>query len=719
MLSFFRRYQKIIYSVVAVFIICSFSFFGTFSSFLGESSQPKDRVVGRLLGGKKLKESDLRKAERFLSSDMYDVELMQKGSFPNAFNDGVLRRDFFETPLAQKVAVRYFDEIQGELAECLEKGKRFTPYTHPSFGFLSAEAIWNMWRPEISEHLQSLKTQKLAASAVKTLGQLYLDQGHFPSHFLRQFLLSQEKQHEWIPHDPQLERADLALCHNHSLEDWVGPRFVQICAQLVLNGAALAEERGFKVSLPEAHASMVRNAVEFLQFELKKQEISQEEITNFIQRNLHVLGMNEQEAATVWQKVLLFRSLLENVGSVAFLDSMPYKQFHEYADSQVLVNHYTLPEAFQLKDVSSKLCFQKYIDLVGERVSGKALPRNMRPTSAICPELREEAFKLCYSSVNEDEIALSIGTKDLWDYKLANFSKILKRCPASSVVAPESLEEKLQLLENLKRHVRAKVDSYAAELMIQEHPEWIEEALAKGKLEEKQLYIPLKGEIAELAGIPDANALLKALRKGESRFCGDGKTHYKFEKVESIFDDRVLTFAEAQQRGILKQLVRADLEKAYQKIRESDAKTFQDEKGVWKQLDDVYNIVAEQHYARIGNADKRLETFVKRMRERVKTHKDIALKGDLETQWELINSQVKVARKAIPEWMQKEDFTQAGLSDVQTKNVVCFYEVLEKTDEPSSLLEPMRQGRELLSHEIKGHFMEELLEKAPIYNKAI
>ena len=724
MLTFFRKHQKIIYSVVAVFIICSFTFFGTASSMGGEKG-PKDVVVGKLLGGKKLKSSELKRTERFIASDMYDIELLQKNGFPNAFNDGVLRSDFFGTPLAEKIAVHYFDDIQEELQPRLEKSQRFRPYTHPNFAFLSAEMIWNMWRPEISAHLENLKAQKLVAGAVKTLGQLYVDQGQFPSHFLRQFLLSQEKQHEWIPHDSNLERGDLALCHNHSLEDWVGPRYINICAQLILNGAELAEKRGFKVSSDEARASMIRNAVEFLQYEMKCKEVSQEEISNFMRKNLHVLGMNEQEAVGVWQKVLLFRNLLNNAGSTALLDALPYEQFHRFADEEVLVTHYELPKEFQFSDLLSMLSFQKYIELVGERVQGNSLPKNLRPLSAIAPELREESYQLSYKTVNEDEVALTIGTKNLWDYEMAHYETLLKKCPVAEKAVAASAEEKLQLLEKLNRNVRAKIDKEATQRMIKEHPEWIESALAKAQLLEKKLYLPLKGEVTELAGIPNSAEFLKALEKGQKRVCLDGKTHYEITKAESSQDERVLTFAEAKARGILQQLVRKDLEKAYATVRGKDPASYKNEKGEWKRFDDVFELVAKQHYASLfytlskenlepaEYAQKRLEPFVKEMRKNVLAQRSIDLKGDLESQWQIEKNAVKVARKSIPAWMENEDFTKPGLSKAQT---IGFYDVQEKTDSSALLVEPMRQGKELLAQEIKGHVMEQLLKEAPIYS---
>jgi hypothetical protein len=89
MLDFFRKYQRYFFIVIAVVIVISFSFFGTFQT-LNQPGKIEDKVIGKTIDGSKMMKSDVDRMIRFLASDRNDTALAEKGVMPNFFNNGVI-----------------------------------------------------------------------------------------------------------------------------------------------------------------------------------------------------------------------------------------------------------------------------------------------------------------------------------------------------------------------------------------------------------------------------------------------------------------------------------------------------------------------------------------------------------------------------------------------------------------------------------------------------
>src|SRR5579872_5828245 len=126
MLEFFRKYQRYFFLVITVVVIASFSFFGTYSTFGGETER-RDYVVGRAVDGSPMMLSEIQKLSRFISTDRED-SLQGRGVPPNFCNNGVIRYDFLKVKLADLLVAEYFEALKGDFDARLDKAKRFRPY---------------------------------------------------------------------------------------------------------------------------------------------------------------------------------------------------------------------------------------------------------------------------------------------------------------------------------------------------------------------------------------------------------------------------------------------------------------------------------------------------------------------------------------------------------------------------------------------------------------
>src|ERR1700722_696233 len=134
MLDFFRSYQRYFFLVITVVIIISFSFFGTYST-LG-SNQWREQIAFKAVNGHEVTRMDVDELALFLATDNEDKMLYGGAWGPNFLNDGVIRKDFLETGLAEELALAYQDDLQSDIEKRLAKEKKYTLYTHPQAPFL-------------------------------------------------------------------------------------------------------------------------------------------------------------------------------------------------------------------------------------------------------------------------------------------------------------------------------------------------------------------------------------------------------------------------------------------------------------------------------------------------------------------------------------------------------------------------------------------------------
>ncbi len=521
MLEIFRKYQKVLFLVVTVMVIFSFIFFGTFSTFGGSDERP-DKLVGKKIDGSLMMLSDVQKLSRFIITDRED-SMQGRGLPPNFCNDGVIRIDFIKDGLAHLIVQEYFEALKGDFESRLDKAKRFKSYEHPEAPFLSAKTVWDHFLPDLNAEIAALQAEKEATPSVFShLEKLYLYQAKLQPEVLRQILIYQHRQYPWLTVDQRLSYDDLALFGFHSASDWFGHNFVDLISEFILNAAAAAEEKGYRVSLQEAKGDLIHHFQETME---KLREANVKPEVSF-HSHLQMLGFNEGSASELWRKVLLFRRYFQDVGGAAFIDKLPYKDFAEYAKETAVLQVYRWPIAVRSQQDLDELQF--YIKAIAKEVNN-GLPALLLPVDEVekkVPMLVRRTVRAKVAEVSKKQVGLRATVKQVWDWEIENWELLRKNFDLPQL---ENREKKfLALQESTKRD---EIDAWSREKMVDENPVWVEEALATAPLNEK---------IWSVSGTDDLTL------KSEGIF-------YRIEGLEMVKPKHLLTYNEA--REVLQKLV--------------------------------------------------------------------------------------------------------------------------------------------------------------------
>jgi hypothetical protein len=718
MLLLIRKYQQIIFGAIAAIVIFSMLFFGTFSALVSDE-KPKDVKLGSLIDGSPLFLSEVRSISRFISTDQHD------SLHPNLCNEGVVYKDFLQSGVADLLIASYFDSFQKELQTRVEKAKKFRFYTHPQTEMLSAHAIWAHFLPSLKQDLSLLREEKeITPKTFTLLSKLYQQQNQFPPETLRRILLLQQQQYKELTPDPKLHQVDLSLFGFHSLNDWFGKDFVDLCSQFILNGAKLAEQKGYSVSLEEAKGNLS------VIFENSRKQMTQMGAHSLpsLTQHLYSLGFDLKGAAEVWRKILLFQRYFQGISQTSFLDSLPYNQFASYAKETALLEVYEFPKSLQLKTFDDLIEFQIYLSAISSQPQKSlALPSQMLPLETVAKKFPTLVPTLYSAEVKEllfEQVALKVPLQEIWDWELDEKNWTLLQNKFSSLSSAETRKERFLILERLPLKTRAEIDSFVRMTLAAAQPSWMEEGFASLTLEKKifngdQISVKLKTLLA-LSSQGDEKAK-EALRN----YSDDGKVVYRIESIESL-PQSILSFQEAKAQGILKDLSSQILEAEYVKIRSR----FPD-----KPYSEVKHDVAKYKFSELFQA---MSSFSKKewtdddyARYRLLIPAQTALEelkktGSLPqglTQFQLEKKECKIQRNEKEGLMHMEAFkmTVREWSSVQValNGGISFFYLQDKHPSEVSVLDLLSLGQAAIGFDAERYVAKRLLESLKLKKSVI
>jgi GcvH upstream region-like protein len=747
MLQFLRKHQRIFFIFVTVAIVLSFTFFGTYSSLAGTGEVP-DQVVVKGVDGSDLMQRDLNALCRFIGTSVLDRSGWQQGKMPNLLNDSVIEKDLIGNGMGMILARRYFEELKAEIEQRMPQIRRFRPYAHPHAPYLNAEVVWQRFNPALSQHLSLLreKSDQLTMETLAILFQLYLDQATLPPDMLKQILVYHQNQ-QGIPPDPVLQHADLSLFGFQSLEDWFGPRFVELSGQFIMNAALLADERGYRVSNEAIRADLFQNIYTGYKQISQEGAISVEDAEKYYQAELRNLGLDEASALNAWRQVMLFRSLFHDVGNAVFLDRLPFEQFGAFAKDSVQVDLYELPSAFQLPDIRSLLRLQVYLEAISnENMRNKTeLPTSFLSLEQIekrAPELVEQYFELEYAEVDREDLMRAISLKQTWDWEVedAHWELIKKQFSSLAHLKAETLGERHSLLDKLEAKERLKVDQFAREKMIVERPEEIASALSLASTKYWSMGLRAKGGSFPLIGVKDQAALLDLLRQTPLLNCysPDGRHFYRIAVIKQHPEKTVLTFADALRDGTLDRMLDERLEVGYPDVRRRNPSLFQTKDGSWKSLIEVKDAVGRLVYAdllktienfyrkEMGElpgksgelpgafyAKHRLLSYVMAAKKDLIAQVEPQLSNPLAGQWQLVRT-ARTIQKSTSLPFPKERMFSLAISEwspveIGDLGALAFYQVLGKDQTSVLSVAELEQGQKAISLDAQRSFMIDFL----------
>lgn len=630
MLEFFRKYQRIFFILITIVIVISFSFFGTYSALPPDNLQ--NDPAFQAVDGTIVTKSELSEMVLFLSTDMNDKLLYGGVWGPNFLNDGAISKLLLQTDIAQILASQFAQELAPDLEKRLAAEKRYALYKHPQANFISTESAWTYFAPSMISDFKTIQqaASPLTPEAFAARTRLYLAEKNFSASMLRQVLNYQEKQLSWVEPDENLARTDLSLFGYHTTEDWFGPRFMTLAAEFIINSAKVAEQHGYRVSKSEALTDLIENANQSFKQNLRSPHLGVANNQEYFKEQLRRMGMDQSKAVKIWQTVMLASRLFDEAGNSVFVSPELFSSFVAYAKEPASGNLYQLPKELKLNDYKNLQKFEIYLDAVASRSdkekSSLELPEKYLPADEVSkkfPELVQKRYVLDIAQVDKSALQTKISVKETWNWEVqdTNWAKLTKRFPDIGLKDAGTRQERFALLESLNDKLRSRVDNFARSQILAQRPELITQALETAISTPTSIGLSLKGAAGKpFEGIDDVSILIALLDKASvsgsnkaseltpeqqdadqklSNFTGDQRHYYRIQVIEKQSGAAVLTFAEANQQGILDNLLDRTLQEHYLKIREAQAKTFQKADSSWKDLAEVRDAVADSYFANI------------------------------------------------------------------------------------------------------------------------
>jgi GcvH upstream region-like protein len=619
MMQFLRNYQRFFLIIITFVIIVSFSFFGTYSAVSTPQSEDIEAFVA--VDGSSISQSEVDRMALFLSTDA-DDKLSLGGLWgPNFLNDGVIRKDLMATGIAQQLITHHRAELTEDLQTRLDKEKYYVPYAHPQAKFLSAEAAWSYFAPDLKSAYDQFKTLNDGASdqAIQARIYLFLAEKRFPHYALRHVLRYQESQYDWVNPDSALAEDDLFLFGHHTVDDWFGRNFVRLAARTVINGAKEAERRGYSVTKAEALADLKQNASDSYRRMEGSNEVILGGVNGYMQEQLRRMGMDNGQAVKIWRQVLLFRRLFHDTGSAVFSDALPYQQFQAYAKESVTVDLYRLPTELRFADFRTLAKFEAYLKAIAPSASQQLqLPTQFVSIDELVkkhPELVQKRYLVELIEADKQQLQSKVSVKETWAWEVddQHWRELAQKFPDIGAAKGETVEDRYAVLDRLDEKTRAKIDAYARTAIVDQHPEWLEEMLASATPQKLVIAVRPKGGALKINGANDREALIKQLdavalstedgsAKSSMKYSGDGIHHYKITIYQRSPNWEALTFAEANADNTLDLLLDGEMEPYYSKVRDSSHPEFRREDGKWKPYTEVRNDVAKVHLERLIKA---------------------------------------------------------------------------------------------------------------------
>lgn len=768
MLAFFRKYERYLYAVITVMIVISFTFFGTYQTMQPDDRSSSDHVVFHAVDGSSVSSYELNQMVYFLGTDFEDKILFGGRWGPNFLNDGVIKQDFLMAGLADMLAEDYMGELRDGLMKRHAKEKRFTPYVHPQAPFLSAEATWELIVPEIKANFAALRSAEdpTTTEAFATRVRLYLAEKTLPAPRLRQAIRLQERNYNWLTPDPNLERTDLSLFEYHTVEDWFGRPFIQLVAEFIINAAKIAQQKGYEVSEEEALVELITNAEISFKQNRHNPYLGVTNSGDYMREQLRRMGISQHQAIKTWQQVMLFRRYFIDAGRSAFVDPLTFQNLHSYAKEVVQGDLYQLPEKLHFANYRMLQKFEFYLDAVARRPE-KGMERLQLPKTFLSaeevtkkyPELVQKRYLLEIADVDKDRFQAKVPVKQAWDWEVEedNWERLKEKFPELGIKKGETQDERFVALESLDNRTRHRVDAFARAAIVEEHPEWLQEALEKAPKKKMVIGLRRRGGISPFVGLERREELMDRLDEvaiGEkdpelADYSADSRHHYRIVVLDRKPDLEVLTFAEADEAGILDEILDRQLEVHYLKIRRQNASLFQQPNGSWKPLQDVRDRVADDYFANtlealrsaapsnqaktgdalatlrfyphllleqkmMQNDPERRETGI---RQRETESQDLPEQEDLIEQWKLTKKEYRVERGGDDPHLDKEKLFAMEVDSWSPVRIVpngdlTFFHVKERDTafKPEELETGVNRAYQLISNDVQKVVMRDLLE---------
>ncbi len=211
MLQWLRKHQKYFFIFLAIIIIISFSFFGTYSALMTSDEVEES---GPILKKDLSAMTALLARDEFFTTDLVDTGF-----------------------LGQVALAHWWDGVCADLGPRFERQGAWKPFVHPENSSISAMNVWQKAAPEIPQALEIFQSSKDVGERVAAHMALFSMQQKFSPELLGFVLGRQAIDAECGVHCT----AAPAIFGYRDVYDWMGPHLMEEAAKAVFRLAEKAE----------------------------------------------------------------------------------------------------------------------------------------------------------------------------------------------------------------------------------------------------------------------------------------------------------------------------------------------------------------------------------------------------------------------------------------------------------------------------------------------
>ncbi|MBX9743672.1 MAG: hypothetical protein K2X08_00495, partial [Chlamydiales bacterium] len=305
---------------------------------------------------------------------------------------------------------------------------------------------------------------------------------------------------------------------------------------------------------------------------------------------------------------------------------------------------------------------------------------------------------------------------DHWDVLTRQFNAL----PAKAV----SLSEQMIALEQLSPSLRSQVDAWMRLRIVEEHPEWVEEALQAAAVSEQTFSFfhdrvnvsYVKNPASFLAALRLAAAGDSDAKRDLSVYADGNLAFYRIAQVKQVADRQIRTLTSMKQDGTIGKIVQNYLEKQYPHIREKHRAEFLAKSGEWKPFSEVKNQVGWVIYGDLCRAIETKEKITEKThdlhiryrlvhaaRSMLKEMKKDSLQLQVLEQFQMVRQEKTFKRSAMENQMIQELFTLAPTDwtslCVLDQGQMCFAYLKETAISSEPQGDSLALNKELLARE--------------------
>lgn len=592
MLRVLRDHQRIIFAFVAVGVGISMIFFGVNRGMRGSSGA--DEVMVTLKDGEEVRRSEWELVRRFLSREAQDG---------NILNDGVISEDFLRNGVGLELAKASWNLVEPDIQKRLERERNWQPYKHPSLPHLNAESLWGFLAPGLLKAWKNYTQTRLEnnMNAFEVRADLYLQQQVLSDEAFKKIVRYQESRYGGTMEDDELNEKPINCFGYKNLDDWFGPNFLDMVTELVLHTAKAAEDEGLEVDAEIARADLSDRVRAYLE---KSGVGGWHEQKMQYQAMLARLGMDEEEAVSIWQKILAFRRYYQQTGQNVVMDLASARTFGAYANEAAVMDVYSLDEDLRINNIYDFATFEIYLETIAAaQYNPQLLPTHFKSVEQVKqerPELVHKHFKARVGKVNKQDYEAKIPLKEVWQWQLAqeNWPLLQKEFPELGLQKGTNEKERIAAIETLDALVRLRLDRFTRDQIFSADKDWLEMALAEAleaaPFQEFSLSYAKTGKAknAPLPGITAQDKLTNLLSQAAEGkdpvflYTQDDNFYYRFDRIQVASEDKVFTFAEAKANHCLEDILEEQLKNHYDKLKASGSSRVKRD-GLWLTFDEA------------------------------------------------------------------------------------------------------------------------------------